>query len=88
MKSRESLVRTFSAEMVKKWHQLCNHASQLFKTKTFGLREQETRPRMIKTENVDVILNTVVTICLKLYYFKFSTVKSIYVKESLCEKRF
>ena len=65
MKSRESLVRTFSAEMMKKWHQLCNNASQLFETKTFGLQEQEIRPHMIKTENFDVILkNTVVTICL------------------------
>lgn len=51
MKNKESLVRTFSAEIMKKWHQLCNNARQLFETKTFSLREQKIRPHMIKTEN-------------------------------------
>lgn len=41
MKNCKSLVRTFCAEMMKKWHQLCNNSGQLFVMKTFGLEKKE-----------------------------------------------
>ena len=68
MKSGESLVRTFSAEMMKKWHQLCNNASQLLETEAFSLREKQITPRIMKAQNFHVISNNIITIiCLKLY---------------------
>ena len=34
MENRKSLVRTFRAEMMQEWHQLCNNSGQVFLTKT------------------------------------------------------